>query len=266
MSSVFTGRQAFYHHLLHKKHGEGLVADLQQNNIEHKIGSMAHEDYFTKYLREGEGLDKLLSAVKAICAYEKPEYNIVVSSLTVPYLRGINDFSLQHSSDNINRVVVVFEEFPKEGADALKGGDNESINGHFMLLWHFPSTFKARKNSKDKFCLFDPFGRERGEGDPTNSYYQKGKGMDYQSPHSNTCALWSIFALIQFCLQVARIPNITPVEYDGNPNKLDEKPFQIAHGQQFRKNERALYVYLIKNWFIFQPRIQQQRPFAPPEE
>jgi hypothetical protein len=246
-----------YHHCLHKKYGAGLIADLQDYPGKMDIDSMGHKDYFEKYLREPEGLDRLLSGVKAICKYEKPNDQIVVSTATLPYLSGVNNYSRTRIGDNINRVVVVFEKFPPEANS--KPGES---NGHFMLLWHFPKSFNKKEHARDKFCLFDPFGRTRKEDDPEEYYFQKGHKVCYQMPTSDTCALWTIFALIQFALQVTRVPGVEPVEYDGLEKTLDEPTFNDAHARQFRENERALYRYFLKHWFIFTPQQRQNRPLV----
>lgn len=248
----FFGPDANKHHLLHVKFGSGLIEDLQKLPHGFKINSMDHKEYFEKYLQEPEGAERVVAAIKTIVAYERPQMNTHVGLATVPYKTGINKFCGHNMGDNINKIFVVFEEFGTPGG----GG---TANGHFGLLWHFPETFDKKKRSNRKFCYFDPFGRER-DNDPEINYYQKTPCKDYQTPESSTCALWCIFALLQFALQVGRFPGIEPVEYNGKEETLNMKPFQILHERQWKNNELVLYRYLLKNYFIFQPRVPQARP------
>jgi len=242
------------HHILHKKHGAGLIEDLQKTDDNFKIDSMDTVDYFQKYLMEPEGLDRLLEAAKTIVKYECPPHQIIVQSVTIPYLTGVNRIAARYINDNINRIFIVFEKFPKGSAS------DAGANGHFELMWHFPISFNKKEHARNKFCFFDPFGRTRNKDDPEEYYFQKARQMDYQEPDSNTCALWVLFALIQYCLQISRIPGIEPVEYSGMEDELDNKPFQVAHARRFRENERALYRYFLQHWFIFNPKVQEQRP------
>ncbi len=248
----FFGKDAMGHHILHKKYGAGLIEDLQQHDAQFKIDSMDHKEYFEKYLMSPEGADKLRAAVDTICKYEKPEMHITVGVATVAYQTGINKFCTGKLGDNLNHVYVVFESF------GVGNSNPGGTNGHFMLLWHFPDTFNKKETTKNKFCLFDPFGRER-KNDPEINYYQKAKCHDFQMPTSSTCALWCIFALLQFALQCTRVPGIHPVPYSGNEEQLDQKTFQDMHERQWRENELALYRYLLKNYFIFQPRMPNTR-------
>ena len=247
----FFGPDSNKHHFLHVKYGGGLIEDLQKLPYGFNINSMDHKDYFEKYLQEPEGASRLVSAIKTVVAYEKPSMSVHVGLATVPYKTGINKFCGRNMGDNINKIFVVFEEF---GA-----GEPGGANGHFGLLWHFPETFDKKRRSNRKFCFFDPFGRER-DNDPEENYYQKTPCKDYQTPESSTCALWCVFALLQFALQVSRFPGIEPVEYNGKEEVLNMKPFQVLHERQWQHNEVVLYRYLLKNYFIFQPRIPNKRP------
>ena len=155
----YAGREATFQHILHKKYGAGLIADLQAGPNKFDIDSMAHNEYFEKYLMEPEGLERLVAAVKTITKYEvaAAQNQIIVTSVTVPYLTGINDQARRYIADNINRIMVVFEKFP--------GKSDGEANGHFCIMWHFPATFNKKEHAQNKFCLFDPFGRTR-KNDP----------------------------------------------------------------------------------------------------
>ena len=252
----FFGHESLYHHFLHKKFGGGLIEDLQQLPGQFKIDSLDHKEYFEKYLMEPEGADRLVSAIKTICHYQEPTHAYNVRLCTIPYQTGVNKFCQNHLGDNLNHIFVVFESFGQG-----KTGDGSKANGHFMLLWHFPDTFNKKERSRNKYCLFDPFGRER-KNDPEQYYFQKAKDMDYQAPDSSTCALWCVFALLQFVLQVTRFPGVSPVEYNGKEETLDMASFEDLHERQFRENEMLLYRGLLKNYFIFQPRLPNQRPLT----
>jgi len=271
----FYGHTANYHHILHRRHAGGLLDVLANSEHSHQIDSLDTKDYFERYLREPEGLERLTAAVKTICTYEFPETDITVNHTVVKYGEGVNRFATMHARDNVNYVVIVFEEFPQEGAGISKllqlsrategphtrGGatNNGGANGHFMLLWRFVKGFDRREDSKGKFCLFDPFGRLR-PNDPEVAYYQKAPCFDYQWPESNTCALWCIFALLQFALQKSRFSGISPVEYDGMEDKLtDDVSFLLVHKKQWMENERILYSFLVNHYFIFQPRVPSKR-------
>jgi len=130
-----------------------------------------------------------------------------------------------------------------------------------MVMWHFPLSFNKREHSKEKFCMFDPFGRAR-KNDPEEYYFQKAPFMDFQDPHSNTCSLWVVFSVLQFALQAVKVPGIQPVEYDGREDTLRTEPYNDLHGRQFRENERTLYTFLLKHYFIFQPAVPTKRPIS----
>ena len=268
MRGINSSTDAYRHMLLHKRffEGGGLIEDLSQRGATPIVNSLSHKDYFEKYLSEGEAFDCLVSAIRVICANEKPGFPITVSGATIPYLSGVNAWSQAHVKDNMNEIIVLFEKFPPAGTTSADGGvamqrrgGSATVNGHFMLLWRFPSSFKKKEDTTNKFCLFDPFGRKRKD-DPEEYYYQKAKGHDFQYPDSDTCALWCVFALLQYCLQIARIQNIEPVAYSGEPAAFNNPDFISSFHHDWLRNEHALYLYLIKNYTIFQPDQLKARP------
>lgn len=242
------GREAYYHHIIHKRHAGGLVADLQTLSPDSfRIHSLNHRAYFEEYLMDGEDPNRLVSAVKTVAEYERPKEKYYCYLRSVPYLNGINSLSLSELGDNVNKIFVIFERFGEKG-DLRK-------NGHFMLLWQ-------NRKSKDngKFTLFDPFGRIR-PNDPEQYYTLFNKGLDFQMPTSQTCALWCIYALVKYCLGFpASFKSIEPVEYDGLEATLDKPWFLTAYRQQFSRNEQFLYSTLVKNWIIFLPKTYKPRP------
>lgn len=253
LKNGFFGREGSFHHILKRKYAAGLVADLQTLPWDFKTDSMDHQEYFEKYLMEPEGLDRVLAAIKTICHYEMPDTNFMITSATIPHLEGVNQLAAREIGDNVNKIIILFENFPK-GA----GKDSTGASGHFELMWHFPETFDKKEATAKRFCFFDPFGRERPK-DPERSYFQKSKYFDYQYPESSTCALWCIFALIQFALKTGKFPGVAPIEYDGKESTLDEHNFVVLHEPEWLHNERTIYNFFIRHYFIFKPRIQPQR-------
>lgn len=261
LRGLSNSRDAYRHLILHKKFvGEGLIHDLARQGATPSIDSLSHKDYFEKYLAEGEAFDNLTTAIRVICENEKPEFIVKVIPVTIPYLTGVNAWCQNHVNDNMNQIILLFEQFPPAGTRTAdggatmtrRGGGGDSVNGHFMLLWRFPRSFNKKEETERKFCLFDPFGRNRKD-DPEEYYYQKAKRFDYQFPDSNTCALWCIFALLQFCLQIARVQDIHPVHYSGDPGAFNNPDFVDAHRREWIGNEHSLYTHLIRNYRIFQP-------------
>ena len=246
----FRGREAHFHRIIHKRHGEGLLADLQKFSSEDgfRIHSLDHREYFEKYLYDTEEPNKLLAAIKTVCEYERPDQDWYCSIKSVPYLHGINAVALKERGDNVNKVFVIFERFGES--------ERERYRGHFMILW---SVVGGGKKATGDFYLFDPFGRKR-PADPQQYYKIINECLDYQAPNSETCALWCVYALVKYCLNFpAAFKGIVPVEYDGSEKQLGEEWFQVANRAQFERNEYFLYSTLVKNWIIFLPRLNKQR-------
>jgi len=245
----------YLHYILPKRFlAGGLLEDFDRKTSPGAVNTMSHKDYFEKYLREPEGFGRLVESVQTCCDNMRPDMQIQVRMAQISYLSDVNKVASRFIKNGTNQVVVLFEKFPDNSTSA------EGSSGHFMIMWHFPETFQNdQKNARNRFFLFDSFGRKRKEDDPMQLYYQK-VGMCYQYPDSDTCALWCIYALWHWCLKINPFRDVHPVEYNGNPDILGLDSFAQAHEKQLMRNEHSLYIQLIENSAIFQKNTKPSRP------
>lgn len=233
----------------YKDDGSGLLAQLQNPREENRLSHLNHSDFFHKYLLDPENILVLEKSVRKSCEYLWPHVLFTIRTVFVNHLTGINNVARQTINNNTNQIFVVFEYFSDRSVS--KSGSS----GHFMIMWNFPSIFP--KSMKDKFCLFDSLGRQR-INDPEEFYFhlnqEKGEYKIYQSPETETCAMWCIYALWNYCLRKIKFYNIEPVNYNGKEKELGTKTFDMRHGKELLNNDKQLLVQLMNNSVIFRTK------------
>jgi hypothetical protein len=245
-----------YHYILPKPPPEdagGLLAHIASasRGSEHNvISELDHHSFFTKYLMDPEQTTRLEKSVIHSCKYLLPEANIVVSTEYVPHLTGVNKIAKRQINEGTNQVIIIFERFSNPNDTSSTGSQ-----GHFMIMWYFPNAFDRGKQTSSRFCLFDSLGRQRNVDDPEEFYFPMGIRGDkfyqlYQWPEGDTCALWCIYALWNFCLRKVKFGKIHPIEYDGQEKTLQNENFMARFNDDLLENELTLMKTIMENSLI----------------